>query len=105
MTGLAGKQGAMAAAAGGVGGTPALTALLSQASEVSGMLCGKMSEYVGSQASTILPMVGCGALIASLVFGTLFALSRYMDKDPFLYNNGKMGKLEAQSAYANKKRC
>lgn len=63
----------------------------------------KLSEYIGS-TDTLTPMVAMGAAAATVAGLVLYALSRYFDRDPFLFNNGKLGKLEAKSTYlADKK--
>lgn len=67
----------------------------------------KILECAGASAEDrMLPLVAVGAAAALLAAFTLYVLSRYFDRDPFLFNGGKMGKLEAQSIYtANKKQC
>lgn len=47
-------------------------------------------------------LFGVGAVGASLAAFALYALSLYFDKDPYVFNGGKMGKLEAQSIYTKK---
>lgn len=69
------------------------------------VVCDKLSACVGSTADTLMPMVGMGAAAAALAGFTLYALTRYFDRDPYLFANGKLGKLEAQSAYLAKKSC
>ncbi len=76
-------------------------------SEVAIALRDKILECAGASAEDgMLPLVGVGAAAALLAAFTLYLLSRYFDNEPFLFNGGKMGKLEAQSIYtANKKQC
>lgn len=82
-----------------------MSTLWSQASDVASILCEKMSELTGSP-DPMLVMVGAGAAIAAVVICTLYVMSRYFDCEPYLFNDGKMGKLEATSVYnASKKRC
>lgn len=96
----------MAQTNGGSEGTGAsASALASKAMEFANVVYEKLSECIGS-TDTLMPMVAMGAAAAAVAGFTLYALSRYFDRDPFLFNNGKLGKLEAQSAYlANKKAC
>ena len=89
-------------AAAGTGASA--STLASQAMEFANVVYEKLSECIGS-TDTLLPMVAMGAAAATVAGFTLYALSRYFDPDPFLFNNGKMGKLEAQSPYLNKKDC
>lgn len=82
-----------------------MSTLWSQASEVAGIVCEKVSELTGSQ-DPMLATVGAGAAAAAVVICTLYALSRYFDGEPYLFNDGKMGRLEASSIYsAGKKQC
>lgn len=73
--------------------------------DMANVLCEKLSACLGSASDTLMPMVGMGAAAAAVAGFTLYALSRYFDRDPFLFDNGKLGKLEAQSAYLAKKSC
>jgi len=67
----------------------------------------KILEFAGASAEDgMLPLVAVGAAAALLAAFTLYLLTLYFDREPFLFNGGKMGKLEAQSIYtANKKQC
>lgn len=67
-------------------------------------MCGKIAEYVELEDS-LLPMVGVGAVAASVIVCTLYVVSRCFDSDPYLFNGGKMGKLEARSTYNINKKC
>eukprot|EP00903_Cladosiphon_okamuranus_P014306 g13288.t1 len=63
----------------------------------------KVLEYAGATAEDgVLPLVLVGAGAAMLAAFTLYLLSVYLDREPFLFNGGKMGKLEAQSCYTKK---
>lgn len=66
----------------------------------------KVLECAGATAEDgLLPLVCVGAAAAMLAAFTLYALSVYLDREPFLFNGGKMGKLEAQSCYTTEKKC
>lgn len=66
----------------------------------------KVLECAGATAEDgVLPLVFVGAGAAVLAAFTLYLLSVYLDKEPFLLNGGKMGKLEAQSCYTREKKC
>lgn len=84
--------------------TGSLTTLLSQALDFASVVRKKLADYAGSEES-LLPQFGMGMLVATLAGCTLYGLSLFFDPDPFLYNGGKMGKLEAQSIYKAKKKC
>ncbi|CAM9852392.1 unnamed protein product [Ascophyllum nodosum] len=98
LLGLAGRERADAE------GSPmnALPTVWSQATDFAMVVRQKFLEYAGSEESA-LPMIGTGLLVGTLTVCTLYGLSRYFDPDPYLYNGGKMGKLEAQSTH--KKTC
>lgn len=51
-----------------------------------------------------MPVVCIGVAAASVAACTIYAMSLYFDSDPYLFNGGKTGKLEAISAH-NKKSC
>lgn len=100
LAGLAGRQQADSE------GSPTvfLTTLLSQASDCASVVREKLTEFAGCEDS-LFPQIGTGMLVATLAVCTLYGLSRFFDPHPFLYNGGKMGKLEAQSIYSAKKNC
>lgn len=75
-----------------------------QASDLATVAYGKMSEYVESQQS-LGHMVGVGAAGAAVLACTVYVASKCLDREPYLFNNGKLGKLEAQSVYNTKKCC
>lgn len=56
-------------------------------------------ECTASVAS-YLPVVGGSLLVGTMTMGTLFVITRFFDPDPYLYNKGKLGRLEAQSIYS-----
>lgn len=63
-------------------------------------------ECAGATADDgVLPLVFVGAAAAALAGFTLYLLGVFLDREPFLFNGGKMGKLEAQSCYTTKKTC
>lgn len=51
-----------------------------------------------------MQMFGVGAVVAVVLACTLYVISRVMDKEPYLFNGGKLGKLEAQSTYITQKK-
>lgn len=66
----------------------------------------KVLECAGATAEDgMLPLVVVGAGAAMLAAFTLYVLGVYLDREPFLFNGGKMGKLEAQSCYTADKKC
>lgn len=67
----------------------------------------KVLECAGATADDgVLPLVFVGAGAAMLAAFTLYLIGAFLDREPFLFNGGKMGKLEAQSCYtADKKGC
>lgn len=66
----------------------------------------KVLECAGATAEDgVLPLVLIGAGAAVLAAFTLYLLGVYLDREPFLFNGGKMGKLEAQSCYTTDKKC
>lgn len=75
-----------------------------QSSEVASATWGNMSEYLGGQGSMV-QMAGVGAFWAVVLACTLFGISRVMDKEPYLFNTGKLGRLEGQSSYNTSKKC
>lgn len=63
----------------------------------------KILECSGaSEENGTMVLFGVGAVGAALAAFALYLLSLYFDRDPFLFNGGKMGKLEAQSIYTKK---
>lgn len=76
----------------------------SQASEIAASASENMSGYVESKGAW-LQMFGVGALGAGVLACTLYVISRVMDKEPFLFNGGKLGRLEAQSVYVKQKKA
>lgn len=65
----------------------------------------KILECAGAEDGVLLPLVFVGAAAAMLAAFTLYLLGVYLDREPFLFNGGKMGKLEAQSCYTTEKKC
>ncbi|CAM9945738.1 unnamed protein product [Ectocarpus sp. 6 AP-2014] len=65
----------------------------------------KILECSGAEPDSHLPLIILGAMGAALVAFTLYLTRLCFDRDPYVFNGGKMGKLEAQSVYTNKKRC
>lgn len=66
----------------------------------------KVLECAGAMAEDgVLPLVFVGAGAAMLAAFALYLLGMYLDREPFMFNGGKMGKLEAQSCYTTKKSC
>lgn len=65
----------------------------------------KILECSGAEPDSPLPLIVLGAMGAALLAFTLYLSGLYFDRDPFVFNGGKMGKLEAQSIYTDKKRC
>lgn len=55
-----------------------------------------------SDENGTMVLFGVGAAGASLAAFALYLLSLYFDREPFVFNGGKMGKLEAQSIYTKK---
>lgn len=63
----------------------------------------KMLECSGaSEENGTMLLFAVGAVGAAMAAFALYLLSLYFDKDPFVFNGGKMGKLEAQSVYSKK---
>lgn len=96
---MAETNGGRDAAAAGTG--TSASALASQAMEFANVVYEKLSECIRS-SDTLMPMVAVGAAAAAVAAFTLYALSRYFDRDPFLFDSGKLGKLEGQSVYLKK---
>lgn len=75
------------------------------ASAIASTVRDKVLECAGATAEDgVLPLVFVGAAAAMLAASTLYVLGIYLDKEPFLFNGGKMGKLEAQSCYTTDKK-
>lgn len=76
-----------------------------QSSELASATWGNTLEYVGVQSSMVY-MALLGTVAVALLVCTLYVISRITDKDPYLYNKGKLGRLERQSVYnTSKKSC
>lgn len=59
--------------------------------------CTGVSEENGTMM--VLAIVAVGSVLSAFAFRSVLVS---LDRNPFLYNGGKMGKLEAQSIYTNK---
>lgn len=87
-------------------GADTIDGVWSCASSIATAVREKILECAGaSTADGILPLFLIGAAAAVLAAFTLYALRLCLDKEPFLFNGGKMGKLEAQSCYTREKKC
>lgn len=73
-------------------------------SGLSALVSGKVSQLVEA-AQPVMPMLVTGALGAVMVACTLYCAYLYMDPEPYLFNKGKLGPLEARSIYVQKKKC
>lgn len=101
ITGLYGVDAATA-----VKGVDTLDGAWAYASAIATTVRDKVLECAGASAQDgIAPLVLVGAAAAMLAAFTLYLLRLYLDREPFLLNGGKMGKLEAQSCYTEKKCC
>lgn len=87
------------------GGSNAGSRVLDGALKLVALMREKIAECAGTDPESLVPLFVLGAGAAAVAAFTLYLLGLYFDRDPFLFNGGKMGKLEAQSVYTNKKRC
>lgn len=65
---------------------------------------GHIAQVCESQRA-MFPVIWMGLVALGAVACTLYCASLYLDSEPFLFNKGKLGPLEAKSVYVNKKCC
>lgn len=84
--------------------TTGLAPTCTQTCDFVSLMYEKLVECTATMGS-YLPIVGAGLLVGTMTMCTLFVMTRFFDPEPYLYNKGKLGRLEAQSIYSSKKAC